>query len=1435
MKKIKIFSLFAVLLAIFSLTSITGKATDGIEFVKEAGLTGENNDYVIEGSDVLTYVRIPETALSGNVFVSLKYANESINNFDVYFYDTSYKRVAYKVATDNSDNSTYKLEKNEGDYACSIVTIDVTNGVAAQGITSTTYIRFKLRGGSVDQSLRLFDAVITSGGKHGFDFNVPAGETPEPEPTPEEPTGPLAISDIYGPEMFTINKEENGDQVISYETATNYQQIAFDITNYTTNYTVMRIKFTTDSPIEVGYDMPQGINWDLGHKNYDIGTHTEDVAISATGLECTVKLYLDAENEFPVESAKTLTIHSIKLIDPTVYDETEPTVINKFTTSSSSPVVITENEAGKQVLTYSQTVSWYTVKADVQNLNPENTLLKFNYTSTHEITLCFGTIVDSEKNLSHVTYPAGENKTIKVDLSSLPIAPNMVLHFYIDASAEVAEGTTKVVTINNVEFVNPNVFDPTEPSNVFDDFTASGLTLVKENDEISFTYGTEGTSTSVGYPYLKSTISNYDSQYTVFKIVYSSEHPVMLGSSFNEEYKHVSYPAGENMEAIIYLTDDSYAAGISANMSYKLYIDAGQTIDYENTVTIHSMSFELPPQEMIIKGPEASSLKVEEVADGHLVTYEAGAWRNVTYSFMNYDVKYDVLTLSIDLIKDQNVGIRVYYLNEDGSTSHIDVRNHGSSEGLATSTGTHNLFYQLEAYGLKGKELTKIELWFDPANGHSILTGEQTALIRSFELKESSTLSLVELEFTAEDAEYIYDGEAVEYAAECLVEGVVFKYHHASIVDGVQSQWYEGLPSAGGTYKVRVTYMGSSTYNWKQVEVNVIIKKAEQVNDAANISIDQETGVISIVEGVQASTTENFEDGTFISNGSVVPYNTTVYFRVAGNSNYNHSNVLSVFFERTLEQEKVYVTNEISDYIKGYEEEQRVIDLVKPLLDGIAAAEDKETINELVESFDIETLDSLIETIQAERELAQVKSDMKKAMLEEIEGYEEEERVIQIIEPFFEEIDNAATMDELEEIANNFDGESLLVLIETIQAERELNNYKNSYIAALNALIKGYESQINIQTYVDQINAATTEDAIDKIYDNACDYIDEQINTVALNTYKANKVAELAAYLDKANYRDAQKAQIDAAIASGTQAINAATNTAGVDVALANAKAALDAIKTDAELDAEELTVAKNVAYDDLDAVDSTDYESEEQAELLEIVNTAKAAINAATTIAAVEEILDEALAEIDELWTIQDYLDDAAKKLADAKTAAKAALDTHLDKADYREAQHAEIDAAIAAGKTAIDNAGSIDVVTSAKNDAIAALDAIKTDEKLDAEEAEAAQQALASAKKAAIATVEAEIGSYNIDKTTYVANINAATTTEAVAQALEAAKTDIAAKKAEIDEANKPAPQPTPEPTPTPEPEKPKKGCKGSLVASIFGMVALLGACLTFKRKKD
>ena len=43
------------------------------------------------------------------------------------FYNTDYVKVAYKVATDNTYDNSFTIEKNEGDYACSIVTINVTN------------------------------------------------------------------------------------------------------------------------------------------------------------------------------------------------------------------------------------------------------------------------------------------------------------------------------------------------------------------------------------------------------------------------------------------------------------------------------------------------------------------------------------------------------------------------------------------------------------------------------------------------------------------------------------------------------------------------------------------------------------------------------------------------------------------------------------------------------------------------------------------------------------------------------------------------------------------------------------------------------------------------------------------------------------------------------------------------------------------------------------------------------------------------------------------------------------------------------------------------------------------------------------------------------------------------------------------------------------
>ena len=77
---------------------------------------------------------------------------------------------------------------------------------------------------------------------------------------------------------------------------------------------------------------------------------------------------------------------------------------------------------------------------------------------------------------------------------------------------------------------------------------------------------------------------------------------------------------------------------------------------------------------------------------------------------------------------------------------------------------------------------------------------------------------------------------------------------------------------------------------------------------------------------------------------------------------------------------------------------------------------------------------------------------------------------------------------------------------------------------------------------------------------------------------------QLTGYADKDDYAEAQQAELAAAIEAGTKAIGAAESIEAVDKALADAKAAIDAIKTLAELEAEKLPfvdVAEGVWYYD--------------------------------------------------------------------------------------------------------------------------------------------------------------------------------------------------------------------------------------------------------------
>ena len=220
-----------------------------------------------------------------------------------------------------------------------------------------------------------------------------------------------------------------------------------------------------------------------------------------------------------------------------------------------------------------------------------------------------------------------------------------------------------------------------------------------------------------------------------------------------------------------------------------------------------------------------------------------------------------------------------------------------------------------------------------------------------------------------------------------------------------------------------------------------------------------------------------------------------------------------------------------------------------------------------------------------------------------------------------------------------------------------------------------------------------------------------------------NVIAQINA-IGTVEYTDECKGKIDAARAAYDNltddqkalVTNADTLTdAETAYAAAEAAAALAQAKTDAKA---ELDNYKN----------ADDYRAAEQADLANAITAGKEAIDAAADADAVATALANAKAAIDAIKTDAELTaEEAAAALAQAKTDAKAELDNYKNADDYRAAEQADLANAITAGKEAIDAAADADAVATALANAKAAIDAIKTDAELTAEEEAAANQVAA------------------------------------------------------------------------------------------------------------
>ena len=333
-------------------------------------------------------------------------------------------------------------------------------------------------------------------------------------------------------------------------------------------------------------------------------------------------------------------------------------------------------------------------------------------------------------------------------------------------------------------------------------------------------------------------------------------------------------------------------------------------------------------------------------------------------------------------------------------------------------------------------------------------------------------------------------------------------------------------------------------------------------------------------------------------------------------------------------------------------------------------------------------------------------------------------------------------------------------------------NYRDSEKTLLETTIANGKTAIDSATTTADVTAAlnSAKALIDAIKTDAVLTSEELV--AAKNTAKT----VLDGYVSAESYREAQKAELATAIANGKTAIDESADITAVSTALNNAKAAIDAIKTDADFTAEELLAAKNTAKAELDIyANPSNYRTEEQALLVSAITEGKNAIDSATDISAVNAALANAKAAIDEIKTDAEL---TAEELATAKTNAKAELDSYANANDYRADQQTLLASAIANGKMAIDGATDISAVNTALANAKTAIDGIKTDAELTAEEL-----AVAKTQAKSALDVYVDLGDYRAEQqsaiTTAIANgksaIDAATTKAGVTSALDSAKLAI------------------------------------------------------------
>ena len=294
----------------------------------------------------------------------------------------------------------------------------------------------------------------------------------------------------------------------------------------------------------------------------------------------------------------------------------------------------------------------------------------------------------------------------------------------------------------------------------------------------------------------------------------------------------------------------------------------------------------------------------------------------------------------------------------------------------------------------------------------------------------------------------------------------------------------------------------------------------------------------------------------------------------------------------------------------------------------------------------------------------------------------------------------------------------------------------------------------------------------------------------------------------------------DALAALNTAVGSSSTTAADIEAAISDLEDAIYGLVTLEEAAARILAEAKSAAKTALEQYKAaSDYRDAEKEQLASLIAEGGAAIDGASSTDAVETVLANYKGKIDELKTAAEYekeeqaaeeaaRQEAARKLADAKDAAKTALEQYKAASDYRDAEKEQLASLIAEGGAAIDDAASIDAVETVLASYKGKIDELKTaaeyekeeqaaeEEKRKQEEEAARQEAakkLAEAKSSAKTALEQyrSAADYrdteNEQLTDYIADgktaIDAADAIDSVAAVLDEYKGKISALKTDAE----------------------------------------------------